>query len=104
MAVIQNLLLASLPRKDYAALAADLSPVTLAFGEVLYEPGAPMQQVYFPSACLVSLLTIVEGHLAFEIGLVGYDGMVGVPLALGVRASPVRALVQGGCPALRMSR
>lgn len=104
MATVQNLLLASLPRKAYLELLPDLTPVALKFGQVLYEPGEPMQEVYFPNACLVSLLTIVEGHLAFEIGLVGYDGMVGIPLALGIDISPVRALVQGGGPALRMSR
>ena len=45
----------------------------------------------------------MEGHLALEVGLVGRDGMVGFPLALGIDVSPVRALVQGGGPALRMS-
>jgi CRP-like cAMP-binding protein len=45
----------------------------------------------------------VEGHLALEVGLVGREGMVGFPLALGVDVSPVRALVQGAGPALKMS-
>ena len=99
-----NVVLASLPRKAYLKLLPGLSPVTLAFGDVLYEPGRPMQEVYFPSACLVSLLTVVEGHLALEVGMVGREGMVGIPLALGVELSPMRALVQGGGPALRMSK
>ena len=51
----------------------------------------------------MSLLTLVEGHLALEVGLVGREGMVGIPLALGIDVSPVRALVQGGGPALRMN-
>jgi CRP-like cAMP-binding protein len=46
----------------------------------------------------------VEGHLALEVGMVGPEGMVGIPLALGMGVSPVRALVQGGGPALRMSQ
>ena len=104
MAAMQNILLASLPRKEYLKLLPDLLPVTLAFGDVLYEPGTPMKEVYFPNASLVSLLTIVEGHLAIEVGLVGREGMVGIALALGVDVSPVRALVQGAGPALRMGR
>ena len=104
MAAVPNLLLAALPREASRALLPDLAPVTLAFGEVLYEPDAPMRHVYFPSTCLVSLLTIVEGHLALEVGLVGREGMVGFPLALGVDESPVRALVQGAGEALRMSK
>jgi CRP-like cAMP-binding protein len=52
---------------------------------------------------VVSLLTVVDGRNALEVGLVGREGMVGVPLALGVDTSPVRALVQGGGGAMRMS-
>jgi CRP-like cAMP-binding protein len=46
---------------------------------------------------------VVEGHLALEVGLVGREGMVGFPLALGIEVSPVRALVQGAGPALKMN-
>src|SRR4029077_15752381 len=84
-------------------ILSGLAPVTLGFGDVLYEPGEPIHEVYFPGQCLVSLLTVVKGHRALEVGLVGRDGMVGVPLALGIDASPVRALVQGAGPALRMN-
>jgi len=104
MAAIPNALLAALPRPAYLKLLRGLSPVTLAFGDVLYEPGALIRHVYFPSACLVSLLTVVKGHQALEVGMVGPEGMVGAPLALGVAASPVRALVQGGGTSLRMTR
>lgn len=103
MAAIANTLLAALPRKSYLRLLPNLVPVELGFGEVLYEPGKPIRDVYFPGQSLVSLLTMVEGHLALEVGLVGREGMVGVPLALGIDASPVRALVQGAGPALRMN-
>lgn len=99
---IANSLLAALPGRDYRRLHAHLQPVTLTFGEVLYRPGEPIRHVYFPSNALVSLLTPVEGHMALEIGLVGREGMLGIPLALGTSDSPVRALVQGSGAALRM--
>ena len=102
MAPISNSLLASLPRKDYQQMLSGLVTVDLGFGDVLYEPDKPIRDVYFPTQSLVSLLTLVEGHLALEVGLVGRDGMVGIPVALGIDASPVRALVQGGGAALRM--
>jgi CRP-like cAMP-binding protein len=98
-----NTLLAALPRKVQQLLRPDLLPVTLVFGVVLQEPGEPIHHVYFPLNCLVSLLTVVENHLALEVGMVGREGMVGVSLALGITASPVRALVQGAGPALQMS-
>lgn len=100
---IQNALLASLPRATYLQLLPGLSPVTLVFGDVLYEPDGLMQDVYFPTSSLVSLLTIVEGRQALEVGMVGREGMVGVQLALGAEVSSVRALVQGAGPALRMN-
>lgn len=102
-AAVPNLLLASLPRKAYRDLLPNLVPATLAFGDVLYEPEARMRHVYFPSNCLVSLLTLADRHFALEVGMVGREGMVGVALALGVTTSPVRALVQGAGAALRMS-
>lgn len=98
-----NKLLAELPRKDLLALQGDLAPVTLEFGAVLYETGDPIRKVYFPLKSVVSLLTIVDGHNALEVGLVGREGMVGIPLALGIAVSPVRALVQGAGGALSMS-
>jgi CRP-like cAMP-binding protein len=103
MAVIENSLLAALPHAAYRRLLPGLSTVELVFGDVLYEPGDRIAHVYFPTRSLVSLLTLVEGHLALEVGLVGREGMVGYPLALGIDVSPVRVLVQGGGPALRMS-
>jgi CRP-like cAMP-binding protein len=102
MEIPRNGLLAALPRASYAQLAPALAPVVLSFGDILYEPGKPMRDVYFPLNCLVSLLTLVEGHLALEVGMVGREGVVGVALALGIKDSPIRALVQGGGPALRM--
>jgi CRP-like cAMP-binding protein len=99
---IPNLLLAALPRKSYAELLPKMTPVALTFGDVLYEPGQTIDQVYFPGDSMVSLLTLVEDHLALEVGLVGLEGVVGAPLALGIDRSPVRALVQGGGSAMRM--
>ena len=100
---IANGLLAALPRKEYQRLLTLLEPVTLTFGEVLYETGKPIRNVYFPGDSLVSLLTPVEGHMALETGLVGREGMLGIPLALGINRSPVCALVLGTGTALRMT-
>jgi CRP-like cAMP-binding protein len=97
-----NSLLAALPRRDYQRLLSGLEPVTLTFGEILYEPGKPIRHVYFPTDSLVSLLTLADGHLALEVGMVGREGMLGIPVALGINESPARALVQGTGAALRM--
>lgn len=101
-AVVPNRLLAALPRKDYEKLLPFLTPVKLAFEEVLYESHAPIRYVYFPDNCLVSMLTTVDGGRAAEVGLIGSEGMIGVPVALGIAASPFRAVVQGGGAGMRM--
>jgi len=98
-----NQLLAALPAKTYQRLQAALERVELKFGDVLYQPGDIARHVYFPNDSLVSLLVAVEGNGALEVGMVGREGMVGIPLALGKPTSPVRVLVQGGGSAMRMS-
>lgn len=102
-APIENSLLAAVPRETYRRLRARLEPVALTFGEVLYEPGDAIGHVYFPGTSIVSLLTLADGHLALEVGLIGREGMVGIPLMLGHPISPVRALVQASGTALRMA-
>jgi CRP-like cAMP-binding protein len=98
-----NRVLASLPPKTYRLLRAQLEPVILTFGQTLYEPGETIRQVYFPVDCLISLLTAVDKRRTLEVGMVGNEGMAGIPVFLGVDVSGVRALVQGGGKALRMS-
>ena len=99
---VANSLLAALPSAEYERLVSGLEPVKLTFGEVLYQPGEPIRHAYFPIDCLVSLLAVVEGRTVLEVGLVGTDGMAGIPLALGIGVSPIRALVQESGTALRM--
>lgn len=99
---VPNRLLAALPRKDYQNLLPVLEPVKLAFGEILYESQSQIRHVYFPNDCFVSMLTTVEADRASEVGLIGSEGMVGIPMALGVAVSPFRAVVQGEGTAMRM--
>ena len=99
---VPNRLLAALPRKDYQRLLPFLEPVKLTFKEVLYEPHTGIAHVYFPNDCLVSMLTTVDSGRAAEVGLIGSEGMLGVPLALGIASSPFRAVVQGAGTAMRM--
>jgi CRP-like cAMP-binding protein len=99
---IANSLLAALPREDYQGLLGELEPLTLSSGEVLYEPGERIRHVYFPGDAQVSLLVVMPDRKALEVGLVGREGMVGIPLVLGAEVSSVRVLVQGSGSALRM--
>jgi CRP-like cAMP-binding protein len=77
--------------------------VDLPLGQVLYQPRTASEHVYFPNDCTVSLVAVADRASGLEVGLVGREGMVGIPWALGISTSPVRALVQGAGSAMRMT-
>jgi CRP-like cAMP-binding protein len=97
-----NRLLASLPRNDRQRLLAGCESVELGFGEILAEPNERLRHVYFPTDSFISLTTAIDGRETLEVGLVGNEGMLGIPLVLGMDVSPLHAMVQGAGPALRM--
>jgi len=80
-----------------------LRPAVLTVADVLFEAHTTLRYVYFPLDCLVSLFAPVKEHAPLEVAVVGNEGVVGVPLALGLRRSVVRAVVQGSGNALCMS-
>jgi CRP-like cAMP-binding protein len=101
-APIVNRLIGALPRTDRQLFLANCTPVELAFAEVLAEPDERIRHVYFPTRSLISLVMAIDGRANLEVGMVGDEGMLGIPLVLGVDASRLRALVQGSGTALRM--
>jgi hypothetical protein len=56
----ENHLVASLPVSEAETLYPHLERVPLALGQVLYESGAELQHVYFPTDSIVSLLYVME--------------------------------------------
>jgi CRP-like cAMP-binding protein len=102
-APITNRLLDRLPAKDRARVLSGCEKVELSFAEVISEPGAAIRNVYFPTGGFISLLTPMGKKNWLEVALAGNEGIYGVPVALGMAISPVRALVQGSGTAWRMS-
>jgi CRP-like cAMP-binding protein len=100
---IRNRLLASLPPTDFKRLAASLMPVTLSLKQFLVEADEPIGAAYFIETGIISYLNYLEGGEALEIGLIGSEGMLGLPLILGVDRAPVGAMVQMKGVALRIS-
>lgn len=99
---VKNRLLASLPREEYERLVPFLEPVFLDFKQELYQPNVPLKFVYFPLEGVCSLLSLSSDGQMIEVGTVGNEGMVGVPVFLGVRQIPGIAMVQVTGTALRM--
>jgi CRP-like cAMP-binding protein len=97
-----NRLLAGLPEQDRRRLLARASRIELAAGEILYEPGAPIRDVYFPTGGSVSQIVTMQGHDQLQVGLIGDEGMLGTSLVLGVARAPSLARVQHAGAAWRI--
>jgi CRP-like cAMP-binding protein len=102
LASVENHLIELLPRKERLRLLRICEPVQLVLGDVLCESGKPTRHVYFPVDGFISLVTLIDGEPALEVGMVGREGMVGCQLALGVVTAPLRSLVQGSGAAWRI--
>jgi len=98
-----NRLLAALPRREYQQLRPFLEIAPLPGKAILQEAGQAVAYVHFPTGGVVSLLSAPRGSgTAVEVGVVGREGMVGLPVFLGARTTPVRWLVQVPGGSLRM--
>ena len=99
----QNCLLAALPPEVLQRWMFHLELVDLPLGQVLYESGAKMSHVYFPTTAIVSLLYVMEDGSPAEIAIVGNEGLVGISLFMGGESTTSRAVVQsaGQCYRLR---
>lgn len=90
----QNKLLAALPDAEWERLLPNLKPVFMPLGQSVYESGAHLDHVYFPTTCIVSLLYVMADGDSAEIAIVGNEGLVGVALFMGGETTPSRAVVQ----------
>jgi CRP-like cAMP-binding protein len=91
---LQNNLLAALPEYELGRLVTDLQLVQLCSGEVLYESGGKLENVYFPTDSVVSMMYVLENGASAEVGIVGNEGLLGIPLFLGGDSTPNHAVVQ----------
>jgi CRP-like cAMP-binding protein len=89
-----NQLLAALPADECLRWLPQLEPVEMPLGLVLYESGAKLEHVYFPTSAIISLLYVMEDGASAEIAVVGKEGIVGVSLFMGGESTPSRAVVQ----------
>jgi CRP-like cAMP-binding protein len=97
-----NFLLAALPDAEWRRWRHFLERVEMPLGQVLYEAGATLTHVYFPTTSIVSLLYVMENGASAEIAVVGNEGLVGVSLFMGGESTPSRAVVQSAGHGLRL--
>lgn len=89
----QNKLLTALPLPSYTRLLPLLEFTSLPTGHVIYEPGLPIKYLYFPTSCVVARLYETESGACTQTGIIGNEGLVGVPALLGAENSSARVIV-----------
>jgi CRP-like cAMP-binding protein len=100
---LQNRLLAALPPEDHGLIAPHLVQVDLERGRLLYDPGDPIETIYFPTDGVISLMTLMENGAAIESATIGREGALGLMAAVAPRQSLSRAIVQTPVRTARMS-
>jgi CRP-like cAMP-binding protein len=98
----QNRLISMLAPAERARLLERSDPVTHDMEEILAQDGETMRHVYFPTTGMISQIQPSESGW-IEVALVGYEGMIGVGVVLGVGKSLVTATVQAPGEFLRLS-
>jgi CRP-like cAMP-binding protein len=89
-----NRLLDLLPATEWARLLPSSQAVALPHAQVVFQQDGPMPHVYFPTTCVFGIVLVFEEGKQVEGTTVGNEGMVGVPVFLGVNFHPFRARVQ----------
>lgn len=99
---VQNHILLSLPAEEYELVAPHLEDVRIHSGEVISNPDEKFEYVYFPKRGIISVCAVVADGTQVEVGVIGNEGMCGLPVLFGTDSVPLMAMVQIPDGAFRM--
>lgn len=91
---VSNVILLSLPEKEFNLLRPHLEPLDLSQYKVLHEPGEKIDFTYFLNDGMASLVAISRDGRSVEVGIIGKEGMVGMSLTVGLQRGTFRAIMQ----------
>lgn len=100
--LVQNYLLRHLPETEQRHLQQSAELVSLGFGERLCQLDEEYHYLYFPLTAFISLIAKLAGHPPLEMGLIGFEGVLGATILLHTRRVPSEAIVQGAGMAWRI--
>jgi CRP-like cAMP-binding protein len=100
---VRNQLLAKLSPEDFFYLAPHLRRTNLALRSTVHGAGEPITAVFFPERGYASMLAALGDGETAEVGMIGHEGMIGLPLIFGTDRSLVEAMVQGEGTAIRVA-
>lgn len=99
---IHNEILLGLPPRESDLVLPELEFVRLQVHHVLHEPGDTLKSAWFCNSGLISILSVFPDGKSVEVGLVGKEGFIGVPLVAGFRSASTRAIAQIEASAFRI--
>jgi len=99
---VRNHILLSIPDEEFLLLRPHLRLLNLLHHRSLHEPNEKLNFIYFPNGALVSLVVTTREGKTVEVGVVGNEGLVGMPATVGLNRSPHRAVVQIGGPGFQI--
>jgi CRP-like cAMP-binding protein len=91
---VRNRLLATLAPADFSLLEPQLERVPLPAGMRLIEPDTPIEHVYFLEEGITSVVATTPQGRRIEIGIIGREGLTGLPVLLGMDRTPHACFVQ----------
>ncbi|MGH9814783.1 MAG: Crp/Fnr family transcriptional regulator, partial [Candidatus Acidiferrales bacterium] len=100
---ISNRILLSIPPREFRAIRRYLELVPLRHHSILHEPTRRLLHAYFPNSGLISMVVATEDGRMVEAGVVGHEGVAGVPVAFDLPRCPLRQVVQISGDALRIT-
>jgi CRP-like cAMP-binding protein len=99
---VNNVILLLLPDEEYNLLRSHLEPADLPQYEILHESGAKIDFTYFLNDGMASIVALSHDGRSVEVGIVGKEGMVGMPLTVGLQQGTFRAIMQMAGSGLRV--
>src|SRR5215211_1107628 len=99
---VRNRLLATLPPTDFSLLEPQLERVPLPAGMRLIEPNTPIEHVYFLEQGIASMVATTPQDRRIEVGIIGREGLTGVPVLLGADRTPHECFIQTAGEGLRI--
>src|SRR5579863_968650 len=99
--LVANKILLGLTPRECNQVLPRLEFVRLPLHQVLHEAGETIKSGYFVNAGMMSILAVQPDGKTVEVGLIGREGFVGLPLLVGYNSSPTRVMVQGDGTAYR---
>ena len=94
--LVRNSILQSVPEDEFAMVRPHLQTVCLNHEEVLFEPNELIEYGYFPNSGMVSMVVVTREGASVEVGVIGREGFVGLPIVFDLSTSPQQAIIQIG--------